>query len=173
MENKVFYENKVSEILENILGLLSLEGSFEVEESADYIAASIEIIDAGKLIGRHGETLSALQLIVNQILAKSLKEGEEFKKVVIDVSNWRKSREEDLAHKARAWAQKVIETSEQMELEPMPAWERRVIHLTISGTEGVESESLGEGINRHIIIKPAPGEKVNEKSSKKVTSKGS
>lgn len=147
-------EAKVSEILENILSLLSLEGSFEVEENDESIIASIDTEDAGRLIGRHGETLIALQLLVNQILTRQVKD-EEFKKVIIDVASWRKSKEEELAHKARTWAEKVIETKEALALDPMPAWERRVVHITIEGTEGVVSESEGEGETRHIVIKPS------------------
>jgi spoIIIJ-associated protein len=144
-------EEKVSELLENILGLLGLEGSFEVEEKDDGVFVSIETEEAGKLIGKGGETLSALQLVLNLALAKQMGQGES-KRVIVDVSNWRKSKEEELAHKARTWAQKVLDTGEEMELEPMPAWQRRIVHMTIEGTEGVKSESMGEGENRHLVI---------------------
>ncbi len=145
-------EATVSEILENILGLLSLEGSFEVNEKEDGVFVTIDTEDAGKLIGRNGETLSALQLIVNQILSK---QTEEFKRVIIDVSNWRQGKEEELAHKARSWAEQVKEDGKPLELEPMPAWQRRIVHMTIQETEGVSSESIGEGPDRHLVISPA------------------
>lgn len=156
-------EAQVSEVLENILGLLALEGSFEVEENKDGVFVSIDTDDAGKLIGKNGETLSALQLIVNQIVFKTKKgstdeknsedEGQT-KRVIIDISNWRRSKEEELAHKARSWAEKVKETGEALELEAMPSWQRRVIHMVIQETEGVESESFGEGRDRHLVIRP-------------------
>lgn len=145
-------EEKTSEILENILSLLSLEGSFEVEEKTEGVFVSIEINDPGLLIGRGGETLSSLQLIINLILSRQM--GEESRRVIIDVSGWRKSKEEELAHKARDWAQKVLDTKEAMELLPMPAWQRRIIHMTIEGTSGVKSESVGEGAERHLVISP-------------------
>lgn len=144
-------EAKVSEVLENILGLLGLEGSFDVEERSDGVFVYIETQEAGKIIGRGGDTLSALQLVVNQIVSKQV---ENSKRVIIDVSNWRKGKEEELAHQARTWAQKVLDTGSEMELEPMPAWQRRIVHITIEGTKGVKSESVGEGLNRHLIIKP-------------------
>lgn len=147
-------EAKVSEILENVLGLLSLEGSFEVNEKDEGVFVTIDTEDAGKLIGRGGETLAALQLIVNQILAKSLTEKEEFKRVIVDVSNWRQGKEEELAHKARRWAEQVKEQGKPLELEPMPSWQRRIIHMTIQETEGVSSESIGEGPDRHLVISP-------------------
>lgn len=143
-------EAKVSEILENILGLLALEGSFEVEEGVDEITVSIDASDTGRLIGYKGETVDSLQLLVNQILGK---QSEVFKRVVIDVGGWRKSKEGELENKARKWAEEVKESGHEMELEPMPSWQRRIIHLIIEEIDGVESESVGEGRERHLIIK--------------------
>ena len=146
-------EEKVSELLENILGLLGLEGSFEVEEKEDSILVAIDTNEPGKLIGKMGETLAALQLILNLSLSRSVG-MENSKRVVVDVSDWRRSKEEDLAHKARGWAEKVMETKEPLELQPMPAWQRRIVHMTIEQTAGVKSESAGEGVDRHLIISP-------------------
>lgn len=146
-------EEKVSELLENILGLLGLEGSFEVEEKEDSILVAIDTNEPGKLIGKMGETLAALQLILNLSLSRSVG-MENSKRVVVDVSDWRRSKEEDLAHKARGWAEKVMETKEPLELQPMPAWQRRIVHMTIEQTAGVKSESAGEGADRHLIISP-------------------
>ncbi len=144
-------EAQVSEILENILSLLSLEGSFEVSEQEDGVFVTIETDEAGKLIGHQGETLTALQQIVNQILMKQNKES---KRVIVDVSGWKKSKEEELTERAKQWAQDVKEEGKEMELDPMPSWQRRIIHMVVSETEGVESESVGEGIDRHLVIKP-------------------
>lgn len=153
-------EAKVSEILENILGLLALEGSFEVVEGTDETTVTIETSDAGRLIGFRGETLDALQLLVNQILSRqsSSSEKDEFKRVVMDVSGWRKNKEGDLERRARGWAEEVKESGSEIELDPMPSWQRRVVHMVISEVEGVFSESLGEGRDRHLIIKPAKKE---------------
>lgn len=148
-------EEKVSDVLENILSLLSFEGSFDVEEKEEGIFVSIDTEDAGRLIGNYGETLQSLQLLVNLIISKQIGNPEESKRVIIDVANWRKGKEEELAHKARMWAEQVLESKEPMELDPMPSWQRRVVHLTIENTEGVKSESAGEGRDRHLIISPA------------------
>lgn len=142
-------ESKVSEVLENILSMLSLEGSFEVEEKEEGVFVTIELSEPGKLIGYQGETLSALQFLVNQIVAKQV---EDYKRVIIDIAGWRQSKEEDLATKARKWAQEVIESGDSMDLDPMPSWQRRIVHMTISQTEGVKSESVGEGKDRHLVI---------------------
>lgn len=146
-------EEKVSEILENLLGLLGLEGSFEIEEREDGVFVSIEAEDAGILIGRNGETLSSLQLILNLIASRQIG-GEDLKRIVVDVSSWRKSKEDDLAERAKNWAAKVLETKEPMELNPMPAWQRRIVHMAIEAADGVKSESVGEGQERHLVISP-------------------
>lgn len=150
-------EAKVSEILENILGLLDLEGSFEVVEGPEEVSVAIETSDPGRLIGFRGETLDALQLLVNQILGKRVM-GEKdtpFKRVVIDVAGWRKNKEGDLERRARNWAQEVVETNQEIELEPMPSWQRRIVHMVIAEISGVESESVGEGRERHLVLKPS------------------
>lgn len=147
-------EEKVSDVLENVLSLLSFEGSFDVEEKEEGVFVSIDTNDAGRLIGNSGETLQSLQLIVNLIVSKQLENPEDSKRVIIDVASWRKGKEEDLAHKARMWAERVIESGQPMDLEPMPSWQRRIVHMTIQETDGVESESVGEGRDRHLVISP-------------------
>lgn len=148
-------EEKVSEILENILSLLGLEGSFEVEEKEDGVFVSIDTENPGILIGRAGETLSSLQLLLNLAISRQM--GEASKRVVVDVSSWRKGKEEELAHRARGWAEQVLESGKPLELEPMPSWQRRIVHITIEGTPGVKSESVGEGVDRHLVISPESG----------------
>ncbi len=149
-------EAQVSEILENILGLLALEGSFEVEEGPEEVTVSIEATDPGRLIGYRGETLDSLQLLVNQIISK---QAEQYKRVAIDVEGWRKNKEADLERRARNWIEEIKESGNELELEPMPSWQRRIVHMVVSESEGVESESTGEGRDRHLVIRPGEGKK--------------
>lgn len=162
-------EAKVSEILENILGLLFLEGSFEVVEGPEEVTVSIEATDSGRLIGFRGETLDSLQLLVNQIVSRQSKEGE-FKRVIIDVGGWRKNKEGELESRARSWAEEVIEGGQPLALDPMPSWQRRIIHMVVQEIEGVDSESQGEGRERHLVISPA-AKKSTKKSEKKSAKK--
>lgn len=145
-------EDQLSEILDNLLGMLLLEGSYEIEEEGDQFTVSIETKDAGRLIGARGESLDALQLLVNQMMARKVGE-EEFKRVVIDVEGWRKQKEDELQKSAEAWGKQVLESGKEMELEPQSSWQRRIVHMVISEMDGVESESIGEGRDRHIVIK--------------------
>lgn len=142
-------ENKVAEVLEQLLGMLSLEGSFDIEETEEAVFVSIETEDAGRLIGHQGETLTALQQIINQIMFRQM---EDAKRVILDVSGWRKNKEADLESRAKAWAEEVLETKEEMALEPMPSWQRRIVHMVIQNTPGLKSESAGEGADRHLVI---------------------
>lgn len=147
-------EEKLSEVLDNILGLLLLEGSYEIEEGDEGFLVSIETKDAGRLIGARGESLESLQLLVNQMVGRTV--GEEgFKRVILDVSGWRKQKEEELVRNAKEWGKQVLESGKELELEPMSPWQRRVVHMTISEIPGLTSESVGEGRERHIVIKPA------------------
>lgn len=144
-------QEKLSEILDNILGLLLLEGSYDIQEDSGALYADINTEDAGRIIGYKGEFLNSLQLIVSLMLVK--KNDGEFKRVILDVAGWRKQKEDDLVQKAKNWSSQVLESGEDLELEPMPSWQRRIIHVTLQQIEGVQSESVGEGRDRHLIIK--------------------
>lgn len=147
-------EEKLSDILDNILGLLLLEGSYEIEEVEDNFTVSIETKDAGRLIGARGESLDGLQLLINQIMSKKAGENE-FKRVILDVEGWRKQKEEELSQRANEWGKQVLDSGKEMEVEPQSPWQRRVVHTVISEMGGLTSESVGEGRDRHIVIKVA------------------
>lgn len=147
-------EEQLSEVLDNILGLLLLEGSYEIEETPENFSVSIDTTDAGRLIGARGESMEGLQLLINQIMSKKVGEGE-FKRVLLDVEGWRKQKEEELTGRAAEWGKQVMDTKVEMELEPQSSWQRRVVHSVISEMGGLSSESIGEGRDRHIVIKIA------------------
>src|SRR3989338_7127211 len=167
---KMKTEEQLSDILDNILGLLLLEGSYEIEEEDGGFAVSIETGDAGRLIGARGESLEGLQLLVNQIMSRKVGEGD-FKRVMLDVSGWRKQKEEDLQKQAEDWGKEVLESGKEIELEPMSHWQRRVVHMVIEGIDGIMDESAGEGRERHIVIKASsvgkPAGKVKSDRSEK------
>ena len=146
-------EEKLSEVLDNLLGLLLLEGSYEIEDNKEGVSVSIETKDAGRLIGFRGESLEVLQLLINQIMSRKQQESAEgFKRVILDVGGWRKNKEKELSQKAQEWGKGVLESSQILELESQPAWQRRIVHMVISQMEGLETESVGEGRDRHVVI---------------------
>jgi spoIIIJ-associated protein len=107
--------------------------------------------DLGILIGRRGETLSALQYITRLIVAK---EVEHPVAVVIDIEGYRARREEQLQRLARKIADQAVQLARTMELEPMPANERRIIHMALRDHPAVRTESIGEGASRKVTIIP-------------------
>lgn len=157
-------EDKLSEVLDNLLGMLLLEGSYEIEEGSEGFLVSIDTKDAGRLIGARGESLEGLQLVVNQIMSRKMdgEKDKEFKRVILDVSGWRKQKEEELKAQAQDLGKQVLTLGKEIELEPMSPWQRRIVHMVIQEMAGLSSESIGEGRDRHIVIKvktaePVPG----------------
>ena len=109
--------------------------------------------DASSLIGHHGDTLDALQYLANLASAKKNINGERDKsRVTIDIEGYRQKREETLRALARRMAQKALRNKRSVMLEPMSAYERRIIHSEIQGIEGVSTNSVGSDNNRKIVI---------------------
>ena len=109
--------------------------------------------DASALIGHHGDTLDALQYLANLASARKNIKGERDKsRVTIDIEGYRKKREETLRALARRMAAKAIRNKRSVMLEPMSAYERRIIHSEIQGIEGVSTNSIGSDNNRKIVI---------------------
>jgi len=105
----------------------------------------------GALIGRKGERLSALQHIVNLMLSREMGA---WTRVLVDVEDYRGRRERQLREIAERAAQRVIETGKMLQLEPMPALERRWVHLALRNHPDVATQSIGEEPNRRIIVLP-------------------
>ena len=109
--------------------------------------------DASALIGHHGDTLDALQYLANLASARKNSKGERDKsRVTIDIEGYRKKREETLRALARRMAQKALRNKRSVMLEPMSAYERRIIHSEIQNIEGVSTNSIGSDNNRKIVI---------------------
>ena len=109
--------------------------------------------DASTLIGHHGDTLDALQYLANLASARKNIHGERDKsRVTLDIEGYRKKREETLRALARRMAQKAIRNRRSVMLEPMSAYERRIIHSEIQSIEGVSTNSIGSDNNRKIVI---------------------
>ena len=109
--------------------------------------------DASTLIGHHGDTLDALQYLANLASARKNANGERDKsRVTIDIEGYRAKREETLRSLARRMAAKALRNKRSVMLEPMSAYERRIIHSEIQGIEGVSTNSIGSDNNRKIVI---------------------
>jgi spoIIIJ-associated protein len=107
--------------------------------------------ELGALIGRKGERLSALQHLVNLMLSRQMGT---WTRVLVDVEDYRGRRERQLREIAERAARRVVETGKMLQLEPMPALERRWIHLALKGNPDVATQSIGEEPNRRIVVLP-------------------
>lgn len=130
---------------------IGIDTKFELSEDDEQISLILETEDSGMIIGYHGETLEALQLILALVLAK--KTGA-FKRVSIEVGDYKKNREEWLKNLAQDAKTKAISQQREVFLEDLKGWERRVVHLILADDEEVVSESSGEGRERVLVIRP-------------------
>ena len=133
------------------IGLNAEAKLYAVEDGTRRI--TIEGDDAAVLIGHHGDTLDALQYLANLASARKNIKGERDKsRVTIDIEGYRKKREETLRALARRMANKAKRNKRSVMLEPMSAYERRIIHSEIQNIEGVSTNSIGSDNNRKIVI---------------------
>ena len=113
--------------------------------------------EAGILIGRHGETLDALQYLSNLALSNKIEQtGEECEKITLDIEGYRTRREETLKNLARRTADKVKKYRKNITLEPMTPYERRIIHSALQGDPKVMTASIGSDENRRVVIHYVP-----------------
>lgn len=147
------------EILEQLMRHLGFE-SFRVEvregetSRLNVVGAEADREALGSLIGRKGERLSALQHLVNLMLSR--RTGQ-WTRVLVDVEDYRGRRERQLTELANRAAERVVETGKMLQLEPMPALERRWVHLALRDHDGVVTQSIGDEPNRRVVVVPRPG----------------
>ncbi len=143
------------EILEALMGHLGFEVKVVVAAGEtsrlNVVGEGDEREALGALIGRKGERLSALQHLVNLMLSRRIGE---WTRVLVDVEDYRGRRERQLVEIARRAAERVTETGKMLQLEPMPALERRWIHIALRDHPDVATQSIGEEPNRRIVVLP-------------------
>jgi spoIIIJ-associated protein len=108
--------------------------------------------DMGVLIGRHGQTLDAIQELARQAIGPRL---DERIRVLVDVEDYRKRRAAELVRTAQDAADRALETGQEQALDPMDALERKIVHDAIAEIDGVESGSRGEDPDRYVVVRPA------------------
>ena len=148
------------EFVRNLISNMELNAEANyagIEESFDgevtYPRIEITGDGTGILIGHHGETLDAIQYLVNlTALRRGGSNQKEFVKIVVDIENYRAKREETLRALARRMASKAVKYKRNILLEPMNPYERRIIHSEIQGIENVSTHSVGSDENRKIVI---------------------
>ncbi|MEX1219036.1 MAG: R3H domain-containing nucleic acid-binding protein [Solirubrobacterales bacterium] len=144
--------DRVQLLVERVLDQLDLDGEVVIEEDEESITATVEgDEDYGLLIGRRGQTIDALQLLCFQGAFQGFRER---KRVVLDAAGYREKREEVITGRARLAAEKAVSTGGEIELDPMPARERRVAHEFLKENIEVETYSTGDEPQRRVVVAP-------------------
>ena len=160
-------EANVKALAEEFMKAMGLVVDIYVEEREEEFFIDITGEDAALLIGKRGDNLDATQYLFSQMLNKG-KSHEEYRKVIIDSAGYKAKREETLKGVALRTASKVARENRNIALEPMNAFERRIIHSTLSEHAKVETESRGNEPNRYVVIKVKgkSGEKKDKRKEK-------
>ena len=147
-------EDMSFDFINTVIADIGLDASAELYSCEDGTRRiAITGNDASTLIGHHGDTLDALQYLANLACARKNVHGERDKsRVTLDIEGYRAKREETLRALARRMAAKALRNKRSVMLEPMSAYERRIIHSEIQGIEGVSTNSIGSDNNRKIVI---------------------
>jgi len=150
-------KNVLEEVTQEILDKLDIKGNIFIVTNAmpdddDSVCVQIQSKDSGYLIGKSGNNLFALQHLVRIVVSKRLDEKLNF---IVDVNSYIENQREDIMERAASAIAEVEETGKEIELSPMNSYERRLVHVKVSRKNSVESESLGEGLERRVLIKLA------------------
>ena len=168
-------EYRTLDFIRTLITNMGLEAEAELFSSSDgTLRITITGESASALIGHHGDTLDALQYLTNLAAAQKNENGEKNKtRVTIDIEGYRQKREDTLRALARRKAAQALKNHRSVMLEPMSAYERRIIHSEVQSIEGVSTNSVGSDSNRKIVIfltdkHPAAEETATEESTVEV-----
>lgn len=142
------------ELLEEVVGALGLEASITVGEGDGVLMGSVEGEELGVLIGRHGQTIDAVQHLAQRIVYRGAPAEA---RVVIDADGYRERRAAALRSEADEAAEEAVRSGRAVELEPMPSSERRVVHEYLRERGDVETYSEGDEPDRRLVVAPLAG----------------
>jgi spoIIIJ-associated protein len=140
------------ELVTRIMDGIGVPGRVDVDEDAETITISCVGPDLGILIGRHGQTIDAVQYLANAVMFR--RHPDDRKEVVVDAAGYRVRRRASLEALAVRSAERALSDGQPVELEPMTAIERKVVHVRLKEFEGVETSSEGTEPNRFVVVRP-------------------
>ena len=140
------------ELLSRTLSALGVAGTVKLDESGDEVIATVSGGDMGVLIGRHGQMIDSLQYLANAIAHRSL--GDDRRRIVVDAAGYRARRMTTLEALARRSAEQASATGMRVELEPMSAVERRIVHEALKDDPEVTTASEGVEPQRYVVVVP-------------------
>ena len=141
----------LEELLEEVVDGLGLDAEIEVDEQDGVLSGRLEGEDVGLFIGRHGQTIDAVQHLAQRII---FPEGPSAVRVVIDANGYRERRAEALRAAADDAAEKALSSGQPVDLDPLPPFERRLVHEYLRERGGVETHSEGNEPERYLVVTP-------------------
>jgi spoIIIJ-associated protein len=150
-ESEVALEMRL--LVARVLSAFGVDARVDVHEEDDAVTVTCSGADVAILIGRHGQTIDAVQYLLNAISHR--RHGDDRKEIVVDAAGYRERRRLTLESLAVRTAQQVLGNGEPVELDPMTAVERKVVHLRLKDFEGVATASEGTEPNRYVVVLPA------------------
>ncbi|MEK7604990.1 MAG: R3H domain-containing nucleic acid-binding protein [Patescibacteria group bacterium] len=141
----------LQEVTEELLSRLEVSGTPVIEPHDDSADIVVETEESGLIIGYHGEILEALQLMVSLMASKKIGR---FIRVSVEVGDYKKNRTEYLERLAQQTKDRVLDENRAHTLSELKSWERRIVHLALQDDDEVTSESMGEGRDRVLVVKP-------------------
>lgn len=142
---------EAKDIIEHILARIGVTGAVNLTPSGEVLDVLLETEESGIVIGYHGEALEALQLVFSLLISKKVGH---FVRVNLEVGDYKKNRSEYLERLAMQTKEKVLSENKEHILPSLKSWERRVVHLILQNDEDVESESMGDGKDRVLVVRP-------------------
>jgi spoIIIJ-associated protein len=143
---------EVRDVLEHITDAIGVGAQIEIVEGEELVTATFVGRELGLLIGKHGQTIDAIQYLANAVVWRD--RGEERKAVVVDAAGYRARREATLDSLAQRSAERAVSSARSVELDPMTAVERKVVHVCLKDYPGVVTRSEGTEPNRFVVIDP-------------------
>ncbi|MCL5432503.1 MAG: KH domain-containing protein [Patescibacteria group bacterium] len=154
MDKKAIDKKEIKDIektIKDLLKYLEIEGDFTLGENDEGLEVILNTKDTGIVIGYHGEVLEALQLIFSLVISKKIGR---FVRISLEVGDYKKNRIDFVKNLALQTKERVLVEKKEFTLPNLRSWERRIVHLSLQDDKEVVSESIGEGKNRVLIIKP-------------------
>ena len=139
-----------TEFLLGLARLVDENATVECTAGENELNFSIRGENVGKLIGYHGENMQAIQMLLSGVKTK----GEGAVRMYLDVDGYKQNRNHSIIDLANKFAEQAIKIERNIHMDPMNAYDRRIVHTTLQGREDVTTESTGEGEKRHVVIKP-------------------
>lgn len=142
---------EAKQFLTDVCNQMDVEVNIESKIDGKYVYFQLNSDKTGLLIGKRGQTLNALQILSQVVLNRY---SDEFMNVILNAENYREKREETLVLLANRLANKVIKEKKEISLEPMPSFERKIIHAALANNEKIKTYSVGTDPHRHLVISP-------------------